>query len=132
MKGRKPKPTVLRLVTGNAGKRPLPAPDPLPAGTVERPAKLKGKPGELWDRFITRAFWLTWADSPKASMWCHLQAEFDRAPAKMMASRVAQLRALGSELGFDQAARVRMGISENGERKPFDKYLDDPADRFFR
>lgn len=110
MKGRKPTPTVLRLVTGNAGKRPLPAPDPLPAGTVERPKKLRGAVAKLWDTYIARAFWLSWADSPKALMWCHLEAEFERAPGKMIASRIAQLRALGSELGFDQAARARMGL----------------------
>jgi hypothetical protein len=54
----------------------------------------------------------------------------------MIASRIAQLRALGAELGFDQAARQRMGISPDPRnRKPasgLDKYLDDdPADRFF-
>ena len=142
MKGRKPTSRILRLVTGNPGKRPLPAADPLPAGSVERPVRLRGNAGKLWDRVVVRAWWLTWADSSKALMWCYLQAEFERAPGKMLSSRIAQLRALGSELGFDQAARTRMGISASAERKPRDKYLDrddpaakyldDPTDRFFK
>lgn len=110
MRGRKPKPTMLRLVGGNAGKRPLPPPDPLPTGTLERPANLRGAPAKLWDSFITKCFWLTWAEGPKAAMWCHLQAEFDAGPKKMQSSRIAQLRALGSDLGFDQVARTRMGV----------------------
>lgn len=131
MKGRKPKPAILRLISGNAGKRPLPAADPLPAGSVERPNKLRGNAGKLWDRVIARAWWLTWADSSKALMWCHLQAEFERAPGKMLSSRIAQLRSLGSELGFDQAARTRMGIAGADQKPtPADEYLD--PERFFK
>jgi hypothetical protein len=103
----------------------LPAADPLPAGSIERPAKLRGAAGKLWDAHISRAWWLTWADGPKARMWCHLQAEFDRAPGKMIASRIAQLRALGAELGFDQAARQRMGL-----RDPAPNHREDLAAKY--
>jgi len=115
IRGRKPQPRVVRLLTGNAGKRPLPPPDPLEAGSIERPDGLIGAAGALWDRFIARAWWLTWADGPKARVWCHLQAEFESARQKMLSSRIAQLRALGSELGFDQATRSRMGITAPGK-----------------
>lgn len=125
MKGRKPTATVLRLVTGNPGKRPLPPGDPLPAGSIQRPPRLRGNAAKLWDTFIAKCFWLTWADGPKAAMWCHLQAEFDRQPTRMIASRIAQLRALGSELGFDQASRTRLGIkAPDGAEDPAAKYLD--------
>lgn len=133
MKGRKPTPTVLRLITGNPGRRPLPPADPLPAGSVERPPKLNRAAGELWDGVIARCYWLTWADSTKAEMWCFLMAEYRKSPVKMIASRIAQLRALGSELGLDQAARTRLGLStepKTGKRDPAAKYLDNPADEF--
>src|SRR6185437_1847128 len=124
IRGRKPTPRVVRLLTGNAGKRPLPPPDPLEPGSIERPGGLNGAPGLLWDRFIARAWWLTWADGPKASMWCHLQAEFESAPLNMLASRMAQLRALGSEIGFDQATRTRMGIAAPAsKRNEADEFL---------
>ena len=84
IRGAKPTATVVRLATGNPGKRPVPIGEPVPQGEIEKPAKLKGRPSLLWDQFIARAFWLTWADGPKAMMWCHLQAEFERSPAKMV------------------------------------------------
>jgi hypothetical protein len=140
IRGRKPKATFLRLVQGNPGKRPLPPPDPAgKGGSVERPARLRGAAAKLWDAYIAKAFWLTWADSPKAAMWCHLTAEFEKSPAKMLSSRIAQLRALGSELGFDVSSRTRMGVSL-GKKRERDPYLDDDdfggdddaTDRFFK
>jgi phage terminase small subunit len=43
----------------------------------------------------------------------------------MLSSRIAQLRALGSELGLDTSARRRVGGGNGGEKK-------DPAGRFFK
>ncbi|HEX2430729.1 MAG TPA: hypothetical protein VHK03_08205 [Aestuariivirgaceae bacterium] len=73
--------------------------------------RLTGQAQRLWQQFIAPAYWLTIADSPKAVMWCFLQAEFEAAPAKMIASRIAQVRALGSELGLDPSSRARLGAS---------------------
>jgi hypothetical protein len=126
MKGRKPRPRYLRLIDGNRGRRPLPRPDPLPAGSIEKPAKLTKAAAILWDRYVTRAVWLTWADSPKAAMWCELQSQFERRPSKMLASKIAQLRAVGSELGFDPATRARLDLGIIGQlppENPADKYL---------
>ena len=122
--GRKPTSVALKLITGNPGRRPLPEqrptppPDQFPGGPIERPEKLRGIPAKLWDHYIVRCHWLTWADGPKALMWCHLQAEYQRKPTEMIASRIAQLRTLGSELGFDQASRDRMGITIPTGREP--------------
>lgn len=120
--GRKPTRLELKLITGNPGKRPLPQRKPdseqtAPGGPVEKP-KLKKAASAVWDRFIARAHWLTWADGPKAVMFCHLTVEYDKDPLAMIASRIAQLRALQSELGFDQATRDRMGISIPTGRAP--------------
>jgi hypothetical protein len=62
-------------------------------------------------------FWLTWADSVKARMWCYMQAEFDADPEAMSAARIGQLRILGSELGMDSAGRQRIGTKPSGESK---------------
>jgi hypothetical protein len=124
IRGRKPTSTVVKLAMGNPGKRKLPEREPAPVGPIERPAKLHGRPGALWDRFIERAYWLTWADGPKALMWCHLQAEFEQSPKNMVASRIAQLRALGSELGLDPASRARLDMSHQVDRL-------DPAEKYF-
>lgn len=53
MAGRKPKPTQLKILTGNPGKRPLPVNEPTPtAGLRKCPKHLKG---------AAKKFWLEWA-----------------------------------------------------------------------
>lgn len=134
VRGRKPKPDHLKLVTGNPGRRPLNGAgvsgetagggelavreDPL-----EPPKRLTKAQQALWDRFINTAWWLTDHDVPKAYVWVCLQAEYLKSPAKMIASRIAQLRVIGTELGLDPSARSRMGAG--GKKK------DDPTEEFF-
>lgn len=124
IRGQKPKPTFLKLVGGNAGKRPMPANDPMPEGAPVKPKGLRGNASKLWDDRIVKAFWLTWADTDKAAMWCMLQAQWYASKGAMVAARIGQLRALGSELGFDPASRARIG----GNAKP--KESKDPASEF--
>lgn len=124
MKGRKPRATVVKRVMGNPGRRPLNNAEPVPDGKPSPPTPLHGRPLALWRRFVSRAWWLSAADSPKAWLWCHLHAEAEEGVAGMNAARIAQLRALGSELGFDPASRARLGGS-----KP--QPGSDPADQFF-
>ena len=123
-RGRKPMPTELRVVGGNAGKRALPVDEPMTDGVPVSPKKLKKREGELWEQFIASAFWLTEHDSPKAFMWVCLHAEFEKSPSKMIAGRIAQLRALGSELGLDPASRSRLG-GNGKDKKEKDPYFDD-------
>jgi hypothetical protein len=126
IRGRKPT-SALRLITGSHLKdRPPPKNKPMPAGTVERPGNMSKDAAQLWDKFIVRATWLTWADSHKARMWCCLAAEFNRSPGKMNSSRIAQLRILGSELGFDLGSRERLGVQPGGtaaQRDRVHKYI---------
>jgi phage terminase small subunit len=128
VRGRKPKPAFLKIVTGNPGHRPTPVhlselPE-IDAAKPTKPPKLRGRALELWDQVVTNAPWLTLADSFKLHVWCELQAEFERAPRKMVASRLAQLRASGSELGLDPASRDRIGKASDAKSK-------DPADKYF-
>jgi hypothetical protein len=113
-RGQRPRPPHLKLVSGNPGKRPIRSRQtdvPFQGGPIERPPSLRGDARKLWDQYIARAHWLTWADGPKALMWSYLQAEFEKAPGKMIAARLTHLRALGAELGFDPVSRDRMGIT---------------------
>ena len=123
-RGARPKPTVLRLIQGNAGKRRIGASDPSPQGAPVKPKALAGPAAKLWDERIAKAFWLTWADTDKAAMWCLLQAEFYASEGAMIAARIGQLRALGSELGFDPSSRARLGASGANPEK------QDPAAEF--
>ena len=88
---------------------------------------------KIWDKYIARAYWLTWAEGPKALMWCHLQHEVQTKPGEMQSSRIAQWRALGSELGFDNGSRARMAVTDpaakarrvQGDQEPNGDQKDD-------
>ena len=121
IRGAKPKPTRLHVVDGTYRPDRHAGPsEPEPEGELEKPPKLNGRAGDLWDRYMARAHWLTWADGPKALMWVHMQAEFERAPSKMVASRIGQLRSLGSELGLDPASRARIGTPPAKAKSKFE------------
>jgi hypothetical protein len=127
VRGRRPTATVIRLITGNPGKRPLPVGEPMPEGKPVMPKWLKGRAAELWDEVLTFGFWLTVADSYKLAAWCDRQADFEK-PAhrkEWTAADRREHRASGSEIGLDNAARSRMGAKNpDGEKKdPASKYL---------
>src|SRR5690606_6908213 len=113
VRGTKPKPPALKLVTGNPGKRPIAGAaagggDQAPhmrEDPLEPPKKLTKAQAALWKRFIDTAWWLGEHDVTKAYMWVCLQAEYIRSPTNMVAARIAQLRVLGTELGLDPSAR---------------------------
>ena len=115
-RGRNPTPPHLKIVQGNPGKRALPEDEAQLGGDLVKPKYLKGKrASELWAEIASSCWWLGDADSYKVGMWCSLQAEFEKGPAKMVAARIAQLRPLGSELGLDPASRWRLA-SAKGNR----------------
>ena len=112
-RGRKPLPTLLRLVTGNPGKRPLNKEEPKPKGKPVKPVFVKGKAAKLWTQYVQVGFWLTDADSHALGVWCALGAEIEKDVERMTASRISQWRALSSELGFLPASRSRLHVQEN-------------------
>jgi hypothetical protein len=124
IRGRKPRATAVKIVAGNPGKRRLNSNEPMTDGRPSPPIPLKGRPLALWRRFITKAWWLTSTDSPTCWLWVQLHAEAENDVAGMNATRLAQLRALASELGFNPASRSQLV----GTRTPPGS---DPASRFF-
>jgi len=51
MRGRRPKPTRLKMLTGNPGKRPLNPNEPRPEATIpDAPAELSAGARAEWDR----------------------------------------------------------------------------------
>ena len=110
-RGRKRTPTELHLVrnTLNTTRHRDRIGEPVSEGRPVPPKILGEREQQLWDQFIDTAFWLHIHDSAKAYVWVHLHAEFERAPADMIAARLTQLRAIGAELGFDPSSRSRLG-----------------------
>src|SRR5215472_12923251 len=126
IRGRKPKPTQLKLVTGNPGGRPMPKCEPDPGGKPIKPRWLKGRGVTLWNEVMGFAFWLTEADSYKLAAWCDRQAEFEKNREHWTAADRREHRSAGSELGLDPASRTRLGPMEDPRRK------DDLASKYFR
>src|SRR5438067_8760718 len=108
VRGRKPKPTQLKLVTGNPGGRPIPKGEPDPGGKPTKPKWLKGRSATLWSEVMGFAFWLTQADSYKLAAWCDRQAEFENNREHWTAADRREHRSAGSELGLDPASRTRL------------------------
>lgn len=122
-RGTKPKPLALRLVTGNAGKRPLPKPDVAPAGKPKCPAQLTKDQRAVWRQFIGPCHWLTPADAPLAAVFACLYAEFLADPAGMQAARISNLRAAMASLGLDASQRARMDLAPPAPSDTVDAYF---------
>jgi P27 family predicted phage terminase small subunit len=73
MSGRKPKPTALKLVTGNPGKRPLPKNEPKPKLGARMPEWLSPQAKEHWPliaKQLRDAGILTEIDAPALGLYC--------------------------------------------------------------
>ena len=126
VRGRKPTATVIRLATGNPGKRALPKHEPNPGGKPRRPKWLSGRGAELWDEVIGFAFWLTRADGFKLGAWCDREADFETDRKHWTAADRREHRSAGSELGLDPGSRARLGKGVGDVKQE-----DDPASKYF-
>jgi len=74
MRGRKPTPTRLKVITGNPGRRPLPDAEPqIPAASLKAPAYLKGDARREWQRVapaLVVSGVLTQADVSSFAAYC--------------------------------------------------------------
>jgi hypothetical protein len=125
IRGQRPTATIIKLTRGNPGKRAIRDDEPIALGEPVKPPKLRGRPAQLGDEVAGFAFWLAAVDGYKLHIWCELQAEFEQRPDRMLSSRIAQLRAVGSELGLDPASRARLKTGDaKGKKDPAAEFLD--------
>ena len=142
MRGRRPKPTRLKVLTGNPGRRPLNADEPQPEPTIpDCPAELGLVARREWDRLaaeLASLKILTALDRAALAAYCNaygLWAEAIEAiqkygtmvkspsgypiqsPYVSIANRQAEIMMrIASEFGFTPASRSR--ISAPVEREP--------------
>ena len=151
MRGRKRKPTVLKLVEGNPGKRPLNRNEPQPGPLGEPPPLVRGRPSALakWNELISQECWgpvVTRADADALEAYCLLYARMAEAEEKIarfgmmvkspqgfpvqspyvsIANRCREdMRKIASEFGGLPASRSRLSV------KPRSKVEDEPQDYF--
>jgi phage terminase small subunit len=117
------KPTALKIIQGNPGKRPLNRHEPMPASGCEKPKFLKGRAARIWDEYapeLERTGVLTAVDGHLFAAWCTLAAELEVQAGKMSAPRIAQMRMLAAAFGLEPSSRARLVV------KP-DEKTEDPA-----
>jgi P27 family predicted phage terminase small subunit len=146
MRGRKPTPTRLKALTGNPGKRPLNANEPLPQPQIpDCPAELGPLARKEWDRLVTQLGplrLLTQLDRAALATYCSaygLWAEATEAiqkygvmikspqgfpiqsPYLSIANRQAEIMMrIASEFGFTPASRSRISTPVPAEPSLFD------------
>lgn len=121
-RGRKPKPHGLRLRDGNRSHLPM-VPDPLMAiqpdiGNLDPPIKLDGRRKQIWDQYIRRLPWLTWADVHAALAWVILAEGLENGTLKR--TEHVSLRVHSNLLGLNPGARAERAAKQ-GELKSVSK-----------
>ncbi len=136
----RPKPTKLKILEGNPGKRPLPTDEPQPQGVPECPASLDAVARAEWHRIapeLIRLGLLTAVDQETFACYCEAVSMLKAArremkrrgvlsPARLVAdAMLRQVRALGTEFGLTPSARSRMHVpGAQAEVDEFERFLD--------
>ncbi len=121
-RGTKPKPSHLKIISGNPGKRPINDQEPEiiePLGTP--PAGWQAGAKVLWHEMVDCApeAVLTKADRHLMEIAVRLLAQI-RSNAEVNAATVAQFRACLSEMGMTPSARTRLYTGgRSGTENPF-------------
>jgi phage terminase small subunit len=129
VQGRKPKPTHLRAVQGNPGKRALNRQEPKPpAGAVERPAWLKTKAArEAWDELapmLEGMGVLTRADALSLGVLCQVYSDWLTYRTAALAARVQSLL---SEFGLTPSSRSRLKVDPAKPADPLARFIKEPT-----
>lgn len=132
MPGRPPKPTALKLLQGNPGKRPLNDAEPKPQLGTSAPAYIRSDPALIaeWKRHAPRLLklgLLTEIDDEALAALCVLSVKFREmvgagAAASALANVSRELRALWSRFGMTPADRCRVKVMAPKADDPFDAF----------
>ena len=129
--GQRPKPATLRLLNGNAGKRPIPnEPKPDLVREIPGPPRKLTREGKAeWARIVpdlVKTRILAAIDLSYLATYCALHAAIVAAEKKgdlLQAAYISQYRALASEFGIGPSSRSRIkagsGEETNTEEKRF-------------
>lgn len=129
-RGRKPKAPALHLVEGTRNTTKHGSEDKVrdAAASSEltplvKPENLLAKIDDIWDQHISPCTWLDAHMEPSAFAWCCLYEEFTDSPRHMVAGRIAQMRALASELGLTDPRQRGTAVGKPEKEDPAEKYL---------
>lgn len=150
-RGPAPKPTALRVLSGNASHRPLPAAEPKPQPVAPKcPSWLLPEAKKLYKRLAAQLEplgLLTEVDGPALAGYCQAYARWREAeeflskaqttviktesgylmqlPQVSIAQKNLELMAkLGAKFGLSPADRVGLGVKRPGQKSKFQAYLE--------
>lgn len=149
MAGRRPKPTKLKIIQGNPGKRPLNPREPAPATDIPtRPGWLLPEAKREWSRIVPelhRLGLLTKVDRAALASYCQCWARLVEAQAvldregltfetstgyiqqrpevAMTHKLMALLKSFLIEFGLTPASRSRLRVESEKEADPFAEFL---------
>ncbi|MEZ4714288.1 MAG: phage terminase small subunit P27 family [Caldilineaceae bacterium] len=151
MAGRPPKPTHLKILQGNPGKRAINKAEPKPAAKKpSAPKHLTGEAKREWTRMSKRLYelgLLTEVDRAALAMYCTTWARYVRAEeelsrvdvewvaktdrgyqhqsAWLQVSNQAMklMKGLLVEFGMTPSSRSKVTVTKEEEENPFDKFL---------
>ncbi len=127
-RGRPPKPTALKELEGNPGKRPLNGSEPRYEGAPARPEDLTEEAAEFWDTVVAR---LTSAGVAKeidthalhllSELWGHLREvqrlltndPCDKNARVAYTQYLAKWVELAARFGLDPSSRSRLHVTES-------------------
>ena len=143
--GRKSKPTLLKLVTGNPGRRPLNQGEPEPAsGELVAPDWLDSDAKEKWLEVLDHCPWITPADGDMLALYCDafsrylmaqklaIQGPLAKTPEGRAVKSPAwtvlneafkQMRSAGSEMGLSPSACSGIGGGKSQKDALAEKYF---------
>lgn len=147
-RGPKPKPTVVKILNGNPGKRPLNKSEPKPEGVLKTaPPSLTPDQVIIWKNTLKIApkGLFTLVDSAVVERFCvaldmHKKANFQLAArgsltviedgkikvapeVNIIAKTDAMLRACTASMGFDPSSRSRLHLEDDRDpSNPFDNF----------
>lgn len=153
MRGRKPKPTALKLIEGNPGKRPITGSEPKPPSSQPTcPAHLSPTAKAEWKRIalsLNAIGLLTQVDRAALAAYCQAYGRWVEAERKLsetptllkmpsgyiqvspwltISNKQMELMArYMTELGLTPSARSRLSVQMPSGRKPWEV---DPADQY--
>lgn len=125
MAGRPPKPTALKILQGNPGKRPLPKREPVSPLGAECPASCQGRARELWKEWapvFEQMGCLRKADALSFAAWMQIEATVelvrrngDTPPMTM----IKQALNYAVQFGGTPSARARVVVRLEKEKDEF-------------
>jgi P27 family predicted phage terminase small subunit len=121
MKGRKPKPTHLKLVTGNAGKRALNKAEPTPPRQrPSAPAHMSDRARETWgyvSALLDRMGVLTEADAIGLEMLCEAYADYLEARAELKTLGSNYYETVNQTGGVMHRAHPAVAVMQDADRR---------------